>query len=208
MGLHGAGVCTEVREVVAGARPAGRAGTWQGRVSLTAMQNLLHLMGRLLFEAEKYDFAAANFAVAGDAEALVVASLRAAQERAEPLNDIWAARLSLLALCAVGCGGGAHWRCDGRQEDFRCARRAWSIAQARAGHPNTALVRFVEMTFEVLQRDAAPVYQVLLEKYNPSLKRCPRLLSLAQNIGAVYFDIKARGEGLGGLIQSMMGMMG
>ena len=73
------------------------------------------------------------------------------------------------------------------------------------------LMNFLGFLLQVLERDAAPLFEVLRAKYAPSLRRAPMLLPLLDRVGKAFFGLapvcKPQGMGgMGGMMQMMQQM--
>jgi len=56
---------------------------------------------------------------------------------------------------------------------------------------DTPLIHFVRFLLKTVERDAAPLFSMLRNKYATSIARDPNFDQYLNKIGEVYFDIKA-----------------
>lgn len=67
------------------------------------------------------------------------------------------------------------------------------------------LINFVKFLLKTAERDAAPLFKLLNEKYAPSLARDESFHRYMEMIGKIYFGIEPRSAGgMGGLLSSLM----
>eukprot|EP00808_Paulinella_micropora_P004470 g35314.t1 len=105
-------------------------------------------------------------------------------------RDLFVARAVLQYLCL---------------EDLDAANCVYSSYMA-AMQPalDTPLTHFVEFLLETVQRDAAPLFLMLKEKYKISLARDPQFAKYIDKIGELYFGI----QGPKGMFENLLASLG
>lgn len=68
------------------------------------------------------------------------------------------------------------------------------------------LIHFCDFLLQTVTRKAAPVFNLLLEKYAPELDRDPSLDRLLREIGTIYFDIRPQGNLFSDMLKMFSGM--
>jgi hypothetical protein len=72
----------------------------------------------------------------------------------------------------------------------------------------TPLANFVRMLLKTVERDAYPLFQVLVQKYTPSLNRDASFQQLLDRIQEVYFGVRVQKRGMQAMLDNMLGMFG
>jgi len=60
-----------------------------------------------------------------------------------------------------------------------------------SGPLDTPLIHFVQFLLKTVERDASPLFQMLRQKYAPSLERDTAFSAYLNKVGEVYFGLKA-----------------
>jgi len=71
---------------------------------------------------------------------------------------------------------------------------------------STPLLRCVRFLLQTLERDALPLFRLLMYKYKPSLQRDPAIIQLLHGVAKEFFNVEPpKPQGMGGILQMMMG---
>ncbi|CBK24831.2 uncharacterized protein [Blastocystis hominis] len=81
-----------------------------------------------------------------------------------------------------------------------------SQLEAKGAIMSSPLFHFDSFILQTVTRDAAPLFNLLKEKYTPELERDPALLQTMEKIGEVYFGIKPKGSLFSDMLKMFSGM--
>ncbi|KAK8798403.1 hypothetical protein WA588_003485 [Blastocystis sp. NMH] len=80
------------------------------------------------------------------------------------------------------------------------------LKESDADFGKLPLIHFCDFLLQTLTRDAAPLFNLLKEKYAPELKRDPKIESLVTEIGRVYFNIYPQNDMFTNMLRMFSGM--
>lgn len=95
-------------------------------------------------------------------------------------------------------------------KDANLLHEQFSKILAEKGTPlkNTPLANFTRFLLKTVERDAYPLYQVLVQKYAPSLNRDQSFIQYLDRIQEIYFGVKPQKRGMQAMLDNMLGMFG
>ncbi|KNB45227.1 hypothetical protein JH06_1199 [Blastocystis sp. subtype 4] len=68
------------------------------------------------------------------------------------------------------------------------------------------LIHFCDFLLQTLMRDAAPLFNLLKEKYDSELRRDPELSKMVTEIAKVYFNIYSKNDMFSNMLKMFAGM--
>lgn len=145
----------------------------------------LHLaLGRLLLSQGSYAKAQRHYLRADTISEHVTMVLQWSEHGYASERDMFLARCVLEYLCL---------------EDMRHANLFLTSFKERSEAMETPLVHFIEFLLKTCERSAAPLFQLLRQKYEVSINRDAVFTKYLDRIGEIYFDIRAPKGLLAGL---------
>lgn len=92
------------------------------------------------------------------------------------------------------------------QENLKDANELFSLMTNDSKEEKEPLLNFVSLLLLCLERDAAPLFETLKEKYVKCLSADPQLLKYVEIVGRKFFNIQNQQMGMAGMMQNMMKM--
>lgn len=90
-------------------------------------------------------------------------------------------------------------------------RAGWkSVSEEGNGEGVAELGNFCELVIKICQMEkrAAPLYERVCKSYEGEVKRDEELAMMLQKIGLMYFDVRPKQQGMGGMMNMLQGLMG